>query len=122
MSRLYALADVLLVHLKDDPLFRITIPHKTLAYLATGKPILAAVSGDVAELVTGEGVGVTCPPVRRRRRSPRPSAGSSDLGPDEQAPDAVPRGLAVAGREIQPTDDHYHKSRPSFRDAAEQRS
>ena len=36
MSRLYALADVLLVHLKDDPLFRITIPHKILAYLGSG--------------------------------------------------------------------------------------
>jgi colanic acid biosynthesis glycosyl transferase WcaI len=62
MSGLYALADVLLVHLKDDPLFRITIPHKTLAYLAAGKAILAAVSGDVAELVTEEGAGVVCPP------------------------------------------------------------
>jgi glycosyltransferase involved in cell wall biosynthesis len=62
MSRLYALADVLLVHLKDDPLFRITIPHKTLAYLATGKPILAAVSGDAADLITNEGAGLACPP------------------------------------------------------------
>lgn len=62
MSRLYALADVLLVHLRDDPLFRITIPHKTLAYLAAGKPILAAVPGDVADLVTEAGAGVACPP------------------------------------------------------------
>ena len=93
MSRLYALADVLLVHLKDDPLFRITIPHKTLAYLATGKPILAAVSGDVADLVAGEGVGVACPPsdpaalaetVRRLR----------DLEPDELRRMGE-RGLAV---------------------------
>lgn len=62
MPRLYALADVLLVHLKDDPLFRITIPHKTLAYLGSGKPILAAVAGDVANLVESIGAGVTCPP------------------------------------------------------------
>ncbi|MFB3902795.1 MAG: glycosyltransferase family 4 protein [Acidobacteriota bacterium] len=62
MSKLYALADVLLVHLKDDPLFRITIPHKTLAYLAVGKPILVAVAGNTAEFVTGEGAGVACPP------------------------------------------------------------
>lgn len=62
MPRLYALADALLVHLKDDPLFRITIPHKTLAYLASGKPILAAVAGDVADLVESIGAGVTCPP------------------------------------------------------------
>ena len=62
MSRLYALADALLVHLKDDPLFRITIPHKILAYLGSGKPILAAVSGDVSDLVSATGAGVTCAP------------------------------------------------------------
>ncbi len=62
MPRLYALADALLVHLKDDPLFRITIPHKTLTYLAVGKPILAAVAGDVANLVNTIGAGITCPP------------------------------------------------------------
>jgi len=62
MPGIYALADVLLVHLKDDPLFRITIPHKTLTYLATGKPILAAVAGDTARLVVSTGAGIDCPP------------------------------------------------------------
>lgn len=62
MPHLYALADALLVHLKDDPLFRITIPHKTLAYLGSGKPVLAAVAGDVSDLIESIGAGVTCPP------------------------------------------------------------
>ena len=62
MSKLYALADVLLVHLKSDPLFKITIPHKILAYLAAGKPILAAVEGDAADLVVSNGAGIACPP------------------------------------------------------------
>jgi colanic acid biosynthesis glycosyl transferase WcaI len=62
MSGLYALADVLLIHLKDDPLFRITIPHKTFAYMASGKPILAATAGDTADLITGAGAGIACPP------------------------------------------------------------
>jgi glycosyltransferase involved in cell wall biosynthesis len=44
-------ADVLLVHLRRDPLFEITIPSKTQAYMAMGKPILMAVQGDAAELV-----------------------------------------------------------------------
>jgi colanic acid biosynthesis glycosyl transferase WcaI len=48
MPRFFALADVLLVHLKRDPLFEITIPSKTLAYLACGRPILGVVSGDPA--------------------------------------------------------------------------
>jgi colanic acid biosynthesis glycosyl transferase WcaI len=62
MPGLYALADVLLVHLKDDPLFRITIPHKILNYMASGKPILAALAGDGADLVTAAGAGISCPP------------------------------------------------------------
>ena len=44
-------ADALLVHLKKDPLFTITIPSKTQAYMAVGKPILMAVDGDAADLV-----------------------------------------------------------------------
>ena len=64
MPRLYALADVLLVHLKDDPLFRITIPHKILAYMASGKPMLAAISGDAAAVVEDAGAGIVCPPER----------------------------------------------------------
>jgi glycosyltransferase involved in cell wall biosynthesis len=45
------LADVLLVHLKSDPLFAITIPSKTQAYLAIGRPVLMAVEGDASSLV-----------------------------------------------------------------------
>jgi glycosyltransferase involved in cell wall biosynthesis len=60
--QLYAEADVLLVHLKDDPLFKITIPHKVFTYLAAGKPVLAAISGDAAALVESAGAGITCPP------------------------------------------------------------
>lgn len=56
------LADVLFVHLKDDPLFRITIPSKIQAYLAMGKPILAGVRGDAAELVRRAGAGLACAP------------------------------------------------------------
>lgn len=44
-------ADALLVHLTDDPLFRITVPSKTQAYLYAGRPILMGVAGDAANLV-----------------------------------------------------------------------
>lgn len=60
MPELYALSDILLVHLKDDPLFRITIPHKTLTYLAAGKPVLAAVEGDGADIINAYKAGLTC--------------------------------------------------------------
>jgi glycosyltransferase involved in cell wall biosynthesis len=56
------LADVLLVHLKNDPLFEITIPSKTQAYMATGKPILMGVKGSAAELVKQAGSGLSCIP------------------------------------------------------------
>ena len=46
-----AAADLLLVHLRKDPLFEITIPSKTQAYMAVGKPLLMAVNGDAADLV-----------------------------------------------------------------------
>jgi glycosyltransferase involved in cell wall biosynthesis len=57
-----ARANALLVHLKDDPLFRITIPSKTQAYMAAGRPILMAVGGDAADLVRRANCGRTCAP------------------------------------------------------------
>jgi glycosyltransferase involved in cell wall biosynthesis len=55
-------ADVLLVHLRDDPLFEITIPGKLQAYMAVGKAVLLGVRGDAAELIENSGGGVTCEP------------------------------------------------------------
>ena len=51
-------ADALLVHLRKDPLFEITIPSKTQAYMAVGKPLLMAVDGDAADLVLQSGGGL----------------------------------------------------------------
>lgn len=51
-------ADALLVHLKKDELFKITIPSKTQAYMAAGRPILMAVDGDAADLVSNSHSGV----------------------------------------------------------------
>jgi glycosyltransferase involved in cell wall biosynthesis len=62
MSPLYACADVLMLHLRADPLFAITIPHKVFTYLASGKPILVGGEGDVASLVTGACAGIAVPP------------------------------------------------------------
>lgn len=51
-------ADALLVHLKEDDLFKITIPSKTQAYMAAGRPILMAVDGNAADLVRRSQSGV----------------------------------------------------------------
>ncbi|MFZ4856350.1 MAG: glycosyltransferase family 4 protein [Desulfuromonadaceae bacterium] len=57
-----SMADLLLVHLKDDPLFEITLPSKTQAYMAAGRPILMAVRGDAVDLIETAGAGVACIP------------------------------------------------------------
>jgi len=55
-------ADALLVHLRDDPLFEITIPSKIQAYLAVGKPILLAVRGDAAAIISDGQCGLVAKP------------------------------------------------------------
>jgi glycosyltransferase involved in cell wall biosynthesis len=60
MANIFAVSDILLVHLRDEPLFRITIPSKTIAYMACGRPVLMAVEGDAADLIRGAGAGVSC--------------------------------------------------------------
>ncbi|MDT8421228.1 MAG: sugar transferase [Desulfuromonadales bacterium] len=60
--RLFDYAGALLVHLKENPLFEITIPSKTQTYLAVGHPILIAVKGDAAALVENAKAGYRCLP------------------------------------------------------------
>lgn len=55
-------ADALLVHLRDDRLFSITVPSKTQAYMAMGRPLLMGVRGDAAALVEASGGGVLAEP------------------------------------------------------------
>ena len=62
IGEILGLADALLVHLKDDPLFEITIPSKTQAYMMVGKPILMGVRGDAARMVEAAGAGLTFEP------------------------------------------------------------
>ncbi len=55
-------ADALLVHLADEPVFSITIPSKTQAYMAIGKPVLMAVAGESAEIIKKAGAGIISRP------------------------------------------------------------
>ena len=55
-------ADALLVYLRNDPLFEITIPSKMQAYMAIGKPIIIGVSGDASNLVQEADCGVVVTP------------------------------------------------------------
>lgn len=51
MPTIYGIVDAVMIHLTDDPLFEITVPGKTQSCLLAGKPIIAAVNGDAADLV-----------------------------------------------------------------------
>lgn len=55
-------ADCLLVNLRPDPLFEITIPSKTQAYMSAGRPIIIAVAGDAAALVEAANAGIAVAP------------------------------------------------------------
>lgn len=44
-------ADVLLFSLKDEPCFNLTVPSKVQFYMSQGKPVLAMINGDGADLV-----------------------------------------------------------------------
>jgi colanic acid biosynthesis glycosyl transferase WcaI len=62
IGAILSLADVLFVHLKKDPLFEITIPSKTQAYMASGRPVLIGVPGDATDLVNRAEAGLPCEP------------------------------------------------------------
>lgn len=62
MPRFFAWADALWLPLKDDPLFAMTIPAKTQAYLACGRPVICSVPGDGADVIREAGAGIVCPP------------------------------------------------------------
>lgn len=62
MSRLTAAADVHLVSLRALPFFEGTIPGKLASLLACGLPVICAIGGDAARVVTAAGCGWTSPP------------------------------------------------------------
>jgi colanic acid biosynthesis glycosyl transferase WcaI len=58
MPDFMAAADALLVHLKESEISRYSVPTKTYAYLAAGKPILMAMGGAAGRLVRDAGAGI----------------------------------------------------------------
>lgn len=61
MPYFFSHADALLLTLRDEPIFSLTVPGKLQSYLAAGKPILAGLNGEGAELVEKARAGLTCP-------------------------------------------------------------
>ena len=61
MPSLLATADILLVTLRDVPLFATFIPSKMFEYLAAGRPVIGAVAGEAAQILREAGAVVVPP-------------------------------------------------------------
>ena len=61
MPKFFSHADALLVSLKKEKIFSLTIPAKIQSYLACGKPIIASIDGEGAKIVNDAKCGVTSP-------------------------------------------------------------
>ncbi|KAB0671384.1 glycosyltransferase family 4 protein [Oryzomonas sagensis] len=60
MPYFFSLADAMLVTLKKNPIFSLTIPAKIQSYLACGRPIIAALDGEGARIIEEAAAGYTC--------------------------------------------------------------
>lgn len=61
MPSFFAGADALLVALRDEPIWSMTIPGKVQSYLAAGRPLLAMLNGEGARVVNEAEAGLTAP-------------------------------------------------------------
>lgn len=60
MPKYYDVADALLVTLGNDELFKITVPAKVQSYMASGKPLLGAISGEGKDVIEDSNCGLAC--------------------------------------------------------------
>jgi glycosyltransferase involved in cell wall biosynthesis len=60
MPSFYVHADALLVSLKQDPVFSLTIPGKVQSYLMAGVPILGMLDGEGAQVIADSNAGLVC--------------------------------------------------------------
>jgi glycosyltransferase involved in cell wall biosynthesis len=61
MPAFFRAADALLVSLKPEPIYAMTIPGKVQAYLAAGIPLLGMIDGEGAQVIDESGAGFACP-------------------------------------------------------------
>ncbi|MEO8064306.1 MAG: glycosyltransferase family 4 protein [Pseudomonadota bacterium] len=61
MPAFFRHADALLVSLRDEPVFELTVPGKLQSYLAAGIPVVGMLNGEGARIITESGAGFVCP-------------------------------------------------------------
>jgi glycosyltransferase involved in cell wall biosynthesis len=62
MPGFFSHADAMLLSLADHPLFRLTVPAKLQAYMASGKVIIGVLAGEGAEVLRESGAGLAVSP------------------------------------------------------------
>jgi len=60
MPEFFLHADAMLLTLADREIFSMTIPGKLQSYLAAGKPVIAALNGEGADVIRAANAGLTC--------------------------------------------------------------
>lgn len=61
MPSFFEAADALLVSLRNEPIWAMTIPGKVQSYLAAGKPIIGVLNGEGARVIEESGAGLVAP-------------------------------------------------------------
>ncbi len=102
MPGLYSRADALLVSLKNERAFELTVPSKVQTYLASGIPIVGMLNGEGARILRESGAGYVC--------DAGDSSGLADgvtsmmnLSPDER------RRMGEAGRAYNKREFDFHR-------------
>ena len=62
VNRYYSIADALFIQLEDKLIWTDTIPSKIYAYMLAGRPIIAALKGDGADVLSASQGGLMCDP------------------------------------------------------------
>jgi colanic acid biosynthesis glycosyl transferase WcaI len=62
MPHFYAMADAMLVSLKDTEIFRMTVPFKLQSQLALGKPVIGSIGGEAKRIIDESHAGFCAEP------------------------------------------------------------
>lgn len=57
MPAFYALADAMVISLKDTEIFRMTVPYKLQTYMSAGKPVIGSISGETRSIIEAAQIG-----------------------------------------------------------------
>lgn len=60
MPNFYAMADAMLITLKDNKAISYTLPGKIQSYMAAGKPIIGSINGEANRVIKKAGCGLCC--------------------------------------------------------------